>query len=153
MKKMQKNSSVSPKFLVLIMGIVLLVGGLTIYFNLGASLAGQEAQLNLPYLTAVQAAQSLPKTVEPQTFSYKSTVAAYSAAKEIPEVLAQQPCYCECYRMGHRSLLDCFASAHASDCDTCLKEALFALQEHRRGKSAAQIRQGISRGAWQAIQL
>lgn len=153
MKKTKKSSSVSPMFLVLVMSVVLLVGGLTAYFDLGSSLAGQEGRINLPYLTAVQAAQSLPKTVAPETFRYKSTAAAYSAAKEIPEVLAQQPCYCECYRMGHRSLLDCFASDHASDCDTCLKEAIFAMQEHRRGKSAAQIRKGINRGAWQAIQL
>lgn len=151
MNKSKKNQTVSPKFFPIVISAVLVTGSLTVYF-VGSSLGDQKARTKLPYLTAAQA-QSLPNTVEPAMFTTESTIAAYAAAKEIPEVLAQEPCYCECYRMGHQSLLDCFAGTHASDCDTCLKEALFALQEHRRGKSPAQIRDRINRGAWQIVQL
>jgi hypothetical protein len=78
-------------------------------------------------------------------------VAAYNAANEIPEVLAQQPCYCK--RRGHRSLLDRFATKHAADCDICVREAIFAQQEHKLGKSAGQIRTEIMDGAWKSIQV
>lgn len=39
---------------------------------------------------------------------------AYQVAARIPEVLAEQPCYCWCDRFGHGSLLDCFATDHGA---------------------------------------
>lgn len=106
------------------------------------------------YFATAEAAKPLPRTLEPTGFSNRDVVAAYSAAKRIPKVLAQQPCYCHCDRsMGHRSLLDCFAGKHGSDCDICVKEALFAMQEHRKGKSAEQIRTEIIQGGWKSIQF
>ena len=78
---------------------------------------------------------------------------AYRVAGQIPEVLAQLPCYCYCDRRGHRGLLDCFASKHGADCDICVKEAIFAMQEHRKGKTPEQIRAEIVHGDWKTIQL
>lgn len=43
------------------------------------------------------------------------TAAAYQVAQEIPEVLDQLYCYCECDRhMGHVSLLSCFTDNHGA---------------------------------------
>jgi hypothetical protein len=50
-------------------------------------------------------------------------------------------------------LLDCFATKHAADCDICVREAIVALQEHKQGKSAEQIRTEIMDGAWKSIQV
>jgi len=70
---------------------------------------------------------------------------AYKAAREIPETLAQLPCYCHCDRsMGHKSLHSCFEDDHASHCAVCVGEALTAYRlqkEHRL--TAEQIRERI----------
>lgn len=68
-----------------------------------------------PYYKTADAARPFPSLV-PAAY-YRSTplaAKAYQIASEIPEVLAQQPCYCYCDRYGHRSLLDCYASDHGA---------------------------------------
>lgn len=43
------------------------------------------------------------------------TAAAYRVAHEIPDVLDQLYCYCECDRhMRHATLLSCFVDSHAA---------------------------------------
>ena len=93
-------------------------------------------------------AMPFPATLEPASFKQTEVRAAYQTAKEIPEVLAQQPCYCYCQRKGHRSLLDCFKTDHAASCSICVREALLAAQMHRQQKSAEEIRRAISQGPW-----
>jgi hypothetical protein len=78
---------------------------------------------------------------------------AYDLAAKIPVVLHQQPCYCYCDRMGHNSLHSCFESTHGAQCSTCLKELYYSYQEHKKGKTAAQIRAGIIKGEWKQIDL
>jgi len=78
---------------------------------------------------------------------------AYELAAKIPNVLHQQPCYCFCDRMGHNSLHSCFESTHGAQCATCLKELYYSYQEHKKGKTAAQIRAGIIKGEWKQIDL
>jgi hypothetical protein len=78
---------------------------------------------------------------------------AYELASKIPTVLHQQPCYCYCDRMGHKSLHSCFESAHGARCDICLKELYFSYTQHQKGKTAAQIRKGIMQGEWRQIDL
>ena len=69
---------------------------------------------------------------------------AYDAAKQIPVLLAQLPCYCHCDRgMGHKSLHSCFEDDHAAHCATCVDEALLAYRLQKEGRSAAQIRKQI----------
>ena len=70
---------------------------------------------------------------------------AYRAVREIPETIAQMPCYCHCDRgMGHKSLYSCFEDDHASHCAVCVNEALLALKLEREKKlSPAQIRDKI----------
>jgi Protein of unknown function with PCYCGC motif len=79
---------------------------------------------------------------------------AYELAAKIPGVLYQQPCYCFCNRgMGHKSLHSCFEGTHGAQCSVCLKEAYYAYSMHQKGKTAAQIRQGIMKSEWKQIDL
>ena len=69
---------------------------------------------------------NLGPTLPAEDFTGK-TRAAYRVAKEIPETLAQLPCYCYCDRgMGHKSLHSCFEDDHAAHCAVCVDEALLA---------------------------
>jgi len=78
---------------------------------------------------------------------------AYELAAKIPVVLHQQPCYCYCDRIGHKSLHTCFEGTHGARCGTCLKEVYYAYLESRKGRTAAQIRKGIIAGEWQQVDL
>jgi hypothetical protein len=78
---------------------------------------------------------------------------AYKLAAEIPAVIYQQPCFCYCDRMGHKSLHSCFENVHGAQCSTCLKELYYAYLEHKKGRTAKQIRAGIIHGDWKAIDL
>lgn len=100
------------------------------------------------YFKRVQNAMPFPKTLDPSQFKVQSIREAYSAAKEIPDVLVQQPCYCYCQRQGHRSLLDCFRDLHATTCDICINEARLAGRLHREGKTAKEIRAAIIAKQW-----
>jgi hypothetical protein len=55
----------------------------------------------------------LPRTLDPNLFRGKAKI-AYEVAREIPEVLAQMPCFCECEAFGHENLLDCFIDNHGA---------------------------------------
>jgi hypothetical protein len=78
---------------------------------------------------------------------------AYELAAKIPEVLHQQPCYCYCDRIGHNSLHSCFETTHGAKCSICLKEVYYSYLMHQKGKTAAQIRQGIIAGQWKQVGL
>lgn len=87
-------------------------------------------------------------------FTHPYQVTAYKMAAAIPSVLFQQPCYCRCDRaMHHNSLHSCFAGTHGATCSTCMKEAVFAYQQTKQGKTPAQIRTAIEHGDWQAVDL
>lgn len=85
-------------------------------------------------------------------FAHSYQVIAYQMAAKIPNVLFQQPCFCRCDReMGHNSLHSCFSGTHGAGCSTCMKEAIYAYQQTKRGRSPVQIRQGIERGEWMNV--
>ena len=87
-------------------------------------------------------------------FQHPVQVKAYKAAAKIPGVLHQLPCYCYCDRhAGHNSLRTCFESEHGANCSTCMKEALFAEQQTKLGKTPAQIRAAIIHGDYEKIDL
>ena len=70
---------------------------------------------------------------------------AYRAVKEIPQTIAQLPCYCHCDRgNGHKSLYSCFEDDHAAHCGVCINEALLAYQLEKKEKlSPGEIRKRI----------
>jgi hypothetical protein len=86
---------------------LLCLGGVYAVYHV-SSLRSVRPDLNqIPvYFKRVQDATPFPQTLDPAQFQTANIREAYSVAKEIPGVLAQQPCYCYCQRMGHRSLLD-----------------------------------------------
>src|SRR5262245_641580 len=97
------------------------------------------------YFENPEEAHPLPVTLPPTGFINKGIASTYQIAKEIPEVLAQQPCLCGCDNTSddHRSLLDCYIGDHASTCLVCMKEAVLAKQMTDAGKSAKEIREAI----------
>ena len=115
------------------------------------SFKAQYAQKPQPvpaYLSEAEAKKPLPATQSPSNFSDPQVARAYKIAKEIPKVIAQQPCYCWCSRGGHRSLHDCYVSEHAAHCGICMKEGFLASKMTKEGKSPAEIRAAIERGEW-----
>jgi hypothetical protein len=86
----------------------------------------------------------LPATLSPQKFVGK-TRAAYLAVREIPQTIAQLPCYCHCdVGFGHKSLHTCFVDDHASHCAVCVDEAMLAYALHKEGRlTPEQIRERI----------
>lgn len=94
----------------------------------------------------------LPETLSTENFSDPLVKNAYAVAAKIKKTLYQQPCYCHCDRSkGHTSLLDCFASEHGSGCGTCIYEDLYSYEQVHKGKTAAQIREGIIKGEWKSV--
>jgi hypothetical protein len=96
----------------------------------------------------------LPATLDPGQFSDVLVQNAYALAARVKRVLYQQPCYCHCDRsQGHGSLLDCFAGKHAAECGVCIRESLYSYEQTKKGKTPAQIRDGIEKGEWQQVDL
>ena len=94
------------------------------------------------YATAPDFA-TLQPTLSPQVFTGNIRL-AYQAAKEIPQTLAQLPCYCHCDRgHNHKSLHSCFESEHGENCGICIGEALMAHNLQRRGVAVTEIRKRI----------
>ena len=88
------------------------------------------------------------------SFQHPAQVKAYLLAAKISEVIYQMPCYCHCDRsVGHSSLRSCFESTHGAHCATCLQELYYAYAQHKKGKTAAQIRKGIIAGEWEKVDL
>jgi hypothetical protein len=97
---------------------------------------------------------ALPATMSPETFGDPVVQNAYTAASRIKKVLYQEPCYCHCDRsQGHTGLLDCFVSKHGSGCEICVREDLYSFEQTKKGKTPAQIREGIMKGEWQSVDM
>jgi len=88
---------------------------------------------------------TLISTLDPAQFTGKAR-AAYQAAKDIPEVLVELPCFCGCMdskELGHKNNLYCFADSHGNICDLCQTIALEAKEMHRKGLPIETIRNNI----------
>jgi hypothetical protein len=86
-------------------------------------------------------------------YQYPFQAHAYELAAKIPITIYQQPCYCYCDRMGHKSLHSCFENTHGAQCATCMKELYYTYGETKKGKTAAQIRKGIINGESKQVDL
>jgi Protein of unknown function with PCYCGC motif len=112
------------------------------------------ADLGVPSYHAYAPKPPYPVTLDPKQFPDALNRNVYALAAEVKPVLYQQPCYCYCDRhAGHKSLLDCFASEHGSQCDICQKEAVLSYQLTKKGKTPAQIRAAIIRGDWRSVNM
>lgn len=106
-----------------------------------------------PYYESAERAKPFPSTLPPSLFKDPKVAQGYAIAQRIPDVLAQQPCFCGCGKSGHRSLLSCFASDHGQRCPVCIKEAYLADRLNREGRSAEYIRRSIIAGEWWSVNL
>jgi uncharacterized protein with PCYCGC motif len=108
------------------------------------SVSGHSHTARVPaYQNAAQLNELAP-TLPPAQFVGKART-AYQVAKEIPQMLAQLPCYCECDQaFGHKSLQSCFVDDHASQCAVCVDEALLAYKLQKEDKlTPEQVREKI----------
>ena len=97
----------------------------------------------VPAFQDATSARNLGPTLSPEQF-FGPTREAYRVVREIPETIAQLPCYCYCDEsIGHKSLYSCFQDTHASQCAVCVNEALIAYNLQRNGMTPAQIRERI----------
>ncbi len=99
----------------------------------------------MPAFQSEESAKNLPATLSPELFTGQ-VKEAYAAVKEMPEVIAQLPCYCRCDKaMGHKSLQTCYVDDHASQCGICMNSALKARKLKKEKKmSVAQIREQLT---------
>lgn len=82
-------------------------------------------------------------TLNPALFRGR-VAAAYEVAKRDPGLLVQLHCYCGCERdLGHRNLLDCYRTRHASHCPICIGEALDAERMAQQGVPIEEIRDAL----------
>ncbi|HYG12065.1 MAG TPA: CYCXC family (seleno)protein [Pyrinomonadaceae bacterium] len=88
--------------------------------------------------------KNLPPVLPASQFTGMTRM-AYAAVKEIPETIAQLPCYCHCDEgFGHKSLQTCFVDDHAAHCAVCVEEALLAYKLQKQERlTPAQIRERI----------
>jgi hypothetical protein len=94
---------------------------------------------------ALKGPVNLVATLSPEHFTGRAR-ASYRAAKEIPEILAQLPCFCGCMssrELGHKNNLYCFADSHGNICELCQTIALEAKEMHRKGIPVETIRSNI----------
>jgi hypothetical protein len=135
--------------------LLVLSGALLVAPQFAQTQTQQPAQAEpVPAFHSEAPAGNLPDTLEPAIYSDKLLFNAYAAAARVKKVLYQEPCYCHCDRsQGHTSLLSCFSTSHGAGCETCVKEVFYAYEQTRRGKTPAQIREGIIRGDWEKVQL
>ncbi len=150
-KRVPKNSGLLVHWRVIVFGSALIALISTLAYQASHSVppnSGRGSGAVPVHYDRAGDAMPFPATLKPANFKQTEVREAYQTAKEIPEVLAQQPCYCYCQRKGHRSLLDCFRTDHAASCSICIREALLAAQLHRQQKSAEEIRRAITQGPW-----
>lgn len=119
-------------------------GGPTVAAQSTAAQAGNQTKPRIPAYQLAAEARNLAPTLAASQFVGK-TREAYEVAKEIPQTLAQLPCYCECDKaFGHKSLHTCFVDDHASHCAVCVDEALLAYKLQKdQGLKPEQVREKI----------
>ena len=103
-----------------------------------------EATERIPaHYTNAPAANTLPPTLPPEVFTGNVRL-AYLAARDIPETLAQIPCYCHCdMSKGHKSLHSCFEDQHGENCGICIGEALMTHNLQKQGLTPVKIRERV----------
>ena len=129
----QQSSSTAKAINVLLVAGALIVASGIIWYALRSPAPDTRAALPKPSVT----------TLDPEQFTGQVRV-AYEAAKEVPEVLAQLPCYCGCMSgAGHRNNLDCFHDHHGVECTMCQEIAIDARDMYKSGWDINRIREKI----------
>jgi hypothetical protein len=97
-----------------------------------------------PQAAVAPDASNVNKVLDPAGFSDQRVRKAYEAAKQYAHVLESIYCYCRCREnIGHRALVECFETDHASHCDVCMNEAMIAARLTAEGKTPKEIQKAI----------
>ena len=84
------------------------------------------------------------KVLDPAGFSDPRVRAAYDAAKQYAHVLEEIYCYCRCKEnIGHRALVECFETDHATNCDVCMNSAIIAARMTKDGRTPKEINKAL----------
>jgi hypothetical protein len=106
--------------------------------------AQSPAVQSTPAVAAAPDAAATNKVLDPAGFQDARVRDAYAAAKEYAHVLESIYCYCRCKEnIGHRALVECFETDHASHCDVCMNEAIIAARMTKDGKNPKEIQKAI----------
>ena len=147
LRRLRPTLAESKTAIALSLFLLLLFASFIIYIfvsdPLGPIFMGLEKQPIPAYFKDPRDAAPFPPTLDPILFESGPMRDAYSAAKQWPEILVQQPCYCPGSHL--RSLLDCFVGFEATSCVICVNEATLAARLHQQGKTASEIRATIIR--------
>ena len=85
-------------------------------------------------------AAAVNKVLDPQQFTDQRVRTAYEAAQKYADVLEHIYCYCRCKEnIGHRALVECFETGHATNCNVCMNSAIIAAKMTRDGKTPKEI--------------
>jgi hypothetical protein len=104
----------------------------------------EAASQTQPSVVAAPDAGATNKVLDAAGFSDKRVHDAYVAAKKYAHVLESIYCYCRCKEnIGHRALVECFETDHASHCDVCMNEAIIAARMTEQGKTPKEIQKAI----------
>jgi hypothetical protein len=113
----------------------------------GTDKSGSETA-QTPAVQSAPSTQATPdavnKVLDPAGFADQRVRTAYEAAKKYAHVLEEIYCYCRCKEnIGHRALVECFETDHASHCDVCMNEAVIAARMTQDGKTPKEIQKAI----------
>jgi len=104
----------------------------------------QEPVVQAPSTQVAPDAAGTNKVLNPAGFTDERVRKAYEAAKQYAHVLESIYCYCRCKEnIGHRALVECFETDHASHCDVCMNEAIIAARMTQEGKTPKEIQKAI----------
>ena len=106
--------------------------------------SAQNPALQAPSTQATPDAAGVNKVLDPAGFADQRVRTAYEAAKQYAHVLEEIYCYCRCKEnIGHRALVECYETDHASHCDVCMNEAVIAARMTKEGKTSKEIQKAI----------
>ena len=104
----------------------------------------EAASPSQPSVVAAPDAGATNKVLDAAGFQDARVRDANTAAKKYAHVLESIYCYCRCKEnIGHRALVECFETEHASHCDVCMNEAIIAARMTDQGKTPKEIQKAI----------
>ncbi|TAM83431.1 MAG: hypothetical protein EPN47_04795 [Acidobacteria bacterium] len=129
-------------------------GFLSLHALIPSNTRHHRLNLPVPHYHTLPHLNRFPRTLSPNLFRDQATAEVYRIAPRMERLLYQLPCYCYCDRsLGHTCLLDCFVGTHASECEICQQEAVYAFCQKLKGRTLSEIRTDILRGAWEKVEL
>ena len=94
--------------------VVIASGVWAVVSEIGTPAASTSSARAAPPTPPAVARRETRPTLDPAKFVGKAAV-THQVARDIPEVLDQLYCYCECDKsIGHKSLLSCYTDGHAA---------------------------------------